>query len=110
MAQDLFQYFTLHPKLLAALGVVAILAVIGLWYVVAHHLKEIVISALCFAGLASGVVVLYRGASVPMNDLIAIGLFLIVLFPFIFLQAVRRSSVQQKAPATAAPVSPAKPA
>lgn len=112
MAQDILQYFGAHPGLLAALGLVAALAVIGLWYVVVHHLTEIVITLLCIGGLASGVVVLYRGATVatPMRDLIGIGLFLIVLFPLIFLQAIRRSKVAQKAapPATPGPLPPPK--
>lgn len=111
MLQDIVQYFTAHPRLLGLLGVVAVLAVIGLWYVVAHHLKEIVVAVLCFGGLASGVIVLYRGATVPMHDLIIIGLFLIALFPIIFLQAIRRSAKEQRRaspPATPGPVPPPK--
>ena len=110
MAQDILQYFGAHPGLLAALGLVAVLAVVGLWYVIAHHLTEIVITLLCIGGLASGVVVLYRGATVPLRDLVGIGLFLIVLFPLIFFQAIRRSKVAQKGtpPATPGPVPPPK--
>ncbi len=110
MAQDIARYFTTHPGLLAALAVVALLAVIGLWYVVAHHLKEIVVAVLCFAGLASGVVVFYRGMTVPLTDLVFIGLFLIVLFPAIFFQAIGRSKAAQQAkpPATPGPA-PARP-
>jgi fucose permease len=110
MAQDIIQYFTAHPKLLAALALIAVLAIIGLWYVIAHHLTEIVVSLLSFGGLASGVVVLYRGATLHHSDLVAIGLFLIVLFPIIFLQAIRRSKVAQKSapPATPGPVPPPK--
>lgn len=108
MIQEVFHYFTAHPGLLGALAVVALLAVIGLWYVVMNHLKEIVIAALCFAGLASGVVVLYRGVTLPHTDLIGIGLFLIVLFPGIFFQAIGRSKAAQqtKPPATPGPVPP----
>lgn len=111
MIQDVIRYLTTHPGLLTGLAVVALLAVIGLWYVVAHHLKEIVIAMACFAGLASGVVVFYRGMTVPMKDLIAIGLFLIVLFPVIFFQSIGRSKAAQQAkpPATPGPV-PARPA
>ena len=105
MAQDIIQYFTAHPGLLAALACVALLAIIGLWYVVAFHLKEIVFAAMCFAGLASGVIVFYRGFTAPMRDLMGIGAFLMVLFPVIFLQALRRSRVTQTArPATPGPV------
>ena len=113
MAQDIVHYFSSHPGLLGLLGLVAVLAIIGLWYVIAHHLTEIVVTLLCSGGLASGVVVLYRGATVPMKDLILIGLFLIVLFPIIFLLAIRRSAKEQKKttpPATPGPVPPAKPA
>lgn len=108
MIHDVIHYFTAHPGLLGALAVVALLAVIGLWYVVMNHLKEIVIAALCFAGLASGVVVFYRGVTVPHNDLIAIGLFLVVLFPAIFFQAIGRSKAAQsvKPPATPGPLPP----
>lgn len=105
MTAEIVKYFTSHPGLLGALAVVALLAVIGLWYVVAHHLKEIVVAAACFAGLASGVVVFYRGVTVPLKDLIGIGLFLIALFPVIFFQTIGRSKAaqQSKPPATPGP-------
>jgi hypothetical protein len=89
MLDELIQYLAVHPGVMTALGLTAILAVVGLWYVVAHHLEAIMITLLTAAGMGSGMLVLYRGFSSDMKDLMGIGLFLIVVFPIIFWQALK---------------------
>lgn len=79
-----------HPLLCGLLAIVAFLSLIGLWYVIAHHLQAIVISMLCAAGTAAGAIVLWRGIGGDMVDLISIGVFLMVIFPVIYSQAIRR--------------------
>lgn len=90
--QGVFSYFAAHPGQFAALLTALALAGIGLWYVISHHLQVILITLLCSAGVASGVVVLYRGAAGGTRDLLVSGLFLIAVFPVIFWQALRQSA------------------
>jgi hypothetical protein len=90
MFDEAMQYLSAHPAVLSAIGLTAGLAVIGLWYVLYHHLQAILITLLTAAGIGSGMLVLYRGVSAEMNDLMGIGLFLIVIFPIIFWQAIKQ--------------------
>ncbi len=90
MLDQLIQYLGSHPGVLTAIGLTALLAAVGLWYVVAHHLQAIMITLLTAAGIGSGLLVLYRGFRADMKDLMGIGLFLIVIFPVIFWQAIKQ--------------------
>ena len=81
MLDELIQYLGAHPGVMTAIAVTALLAVVGLWYVVSHHLQAIMITLLT--------AVLYRGFSAEMKDLMGIGLFLVVIFPIIFWQAIK---------------------
>ncbi len=89
MLNELMQYLASHPGILTAIGITALLAVVGLWYVISHHLQAILITLLTAAGIGSGMLVLYRGFRADMRDLIGIGLFLIAVFPIIFVQAIK---------------------
>ena len=89
MLDELIQYLGAHPGVMTAIAVTALLAVVGLWYVVSHHLQAIMITLLTAAGIGSGFLVLYRGFSAEMKDLMGIGLFLVVIFPIIFWQAIK---------------------
>lgn len=89
MFDELTQYLAAHPGVLTAIGIAAVLAVVGLWYVISHHLEAILITLLTAAGIGSGLMVLYRGYHADMRDLMLIGLFLIVVFPIIFTQAIK---------------------
>ena len=89
MLDETIRYLGIHPGLLSATGLTAVLAIVGLWYVVAHHLQAIMITILSAAGIGSGLLVLYRGFRADMTDLMGIGLFLIVIFPIIFWQAIK---------------------
>jgi hypothetical protein len=89
MLNELIQYLGVHPGVLTAIGITALLAIVGLWYVISHHLQAIMITLLTAAGIGSGLLVLYRGFRADMKDLMGIGLFLIVVFPIIFWQAIQ---------------------
>jgi len=89
MLDELIGYLGAHPSVLAAIGVTALLAAVGLWYVISHHLQAILITLLTAAGIGSGLLVLYRGFRAEMKDLMGIGLFLIAVFPIIFVQAIK---------------------
>lgn len=93
MIQDIFQYFGSHPGQLAALLLFLFLAFIGGWYVLYNYYKVILVTLLSAGGFASGGLVLYRGAQGNMRDLIVVGLFLLVVFPIIFYQALQTSKV-----------------
>jgi hypothetical protein len=93
MLQDLIQYFVDHPILLGALGLFVLLAVIGGWYVVSHHLHVVLVTLLCAAGFASGILVFYRGYEANLGDLQVVGAFLIVIFPLIYQQAVHVAKI-----------------
>lgn len=86
---DLIAYLADHPAVLAAIGVFVLLAIIGAWYVVSHHLHMLLVSTLCAAGFASGAIVLWRGYELSMRDLMAIGAILMVIFPIIYQQLVK---------------------
>jgi len=90
MLDDVALYLGAHPAQMTAVGLAVVLAGIGLWYVLAHHLQAIIITVLSAAGVGSGLLVLYRGFHAEMRDLIGIGLFLIVIFPIIFWQAIKQ--------------------
>ncbi len=92
MLQDVIQYWGEHPAVAGAVVLTIVLALVGLWYVISHHLQVIIITLLCSAGTGSGAVVLFRGISTGMRDLMFIGAFLIAIFPIIFVQAIRISS------------------
>jgi hypothetical protein len=90
MLDEAIRYLSAHPAVLSAIGLTAGLAAIGLWYVLYHHLQAILITLLTAAGIGSGLLVLYRGFNADMTDLMGIGLFLIVIFPIIFWQAIKQ--------------------
>jgi hypothetical protein len=90
MLSDVITYLSAHPAQLATLCLTTVLAVVGLWYVLAHHLEAIIITLLSAAGFGSGLLVLYRGYNAEMRDLVGIGFFLIAVFPIIFLQAIKQ--------------------
>ena len=89
MLDELIQYLSAHPGVMTAIVITALLAVVGLWYVVSHHLQAIMITLLTAAGIGSGLLVLYRGFRTEMKDLMGIGLFLVIVFPIIFWQAIK---------------------
>ena len=93
MIQELAQYVVDHPMILVAAGIFVALAVIGGWYVLSHHLHAIVVTLLCAAGFASGILVFYRGYQTEMRDLMAIDAFLIVIFPLVYQQAIRIAKI-----------------
>lgn len=85
---DLMNYLGEHPTVLMAIGVFLVLAVVGAWYVLSHHLEVLLVTMLSAAGFVSGAIVLYRGYQLGLRDLMAIGAFLMVIFPIIYRQAV----------------------
>jgi hypothetical protein len=101
MVQELSQYLVEHPVVLASLGVFAVLAVVGGWYVVFHHLHAVLITLLCAAGFVSGIIVLYRGYQSDLRDLMVVGAFLIVIFPVLYQQAIRVAKVAYGGPPSA---------
>lgn len=106
MVQDVIQYLSTHPGILAALLLFLFLALVGGWYVLYNYYKVILVTLLCAGGFASGGLVLYRGAQGNARDLIGIGLFLLVVFPIIFYQALQTSKVAYGTKATAADKGP----
>jgi hypothetical protein len=90
---DLMAYLGEHPAVLTAIGVFVILAMVGAWYVVSHHLHVLLVTMLCAAGFAAGAIVLYRGYQMALKDLIAIGAFLMIIFPVIYQQAVKVAKI-----------------
>jgi hypothetical protein len=93
MFQELTTYLGHHPVVLSSIGVFVLLAVVGAWYVLSHHLHALLITLLCAAGFAAGVLVFYRGYQSNMRDLMAVGAFLTVCFPVIYQQAIRVAKV-----------------
>lgn len=97
------QFVAGHPILLGAFALFALLAAVGAWYVLSHHLKVLLITLLCAAGFAAGIVVLYRGITSELNDLIVAGGFLVLIFPLIYREALRIAKIAYPpAPAIAA--------
>ncbi|MGE0022733.1 MAG: hypothetical protein AB7S70_03770 [Hyphomicrobium sp.] len=93
MLQDVMQFFVDHPAVTASLAMFALLALIGGWYVVSHHLHSVLVTLLCSAGFVSGIFVLYRGYEQGLLDLQIIGAFLIVIFPLVYHRAIRVAKV-----------------
>lgn len=93
---DILAYLQEHPVMVGVMVCTAILALVGLWYVIMNvvyqNLQVIIITLLCAAGFGSGCWVLYRGVIAGAGDLMAIGVFLIAIFPIIFIQALRLSA------------------
>ena len=89
MLDEVIRYLGSHPAIMSAICATAVLAAVGLWYVVSHHLQAILITLLTAGGIGSGLLVMYRGFAAEMNDMMGIGLFLIVIFPIIFWQAIK---------------------
>jgi hypothetical protein len=102
MYQELSQYLVEHPVVLAAVSVFFVLAAVGAWYVLAHHLHSVLITLLCAAGFVSGILVFYRGYSGEMRDLMIIGAFLIVIFPLVYQQVIHMAKVAYGAPSATA--------
>ena len=90
MVDQTVAYFSVHPAQLSAVGLTAVLAAVGLWYVLAHHLQAILITILCALGTGSGMLVFYRGFNSEMRDLMWIGVFLVAVFPIIYWQAIKQ--------------------
>ena len=103
MLDELIQFLGAHPGVLTAMGITTVLAIVGLWYVISHHLQAIMITLLTAAGTGSGMLVLYRGFRADMKDLIGIGLFLIAVFPIIFWQAIKMIEPAAPQPKTGRP-------
>lgn len=93
MLQELTAYLSQHPVVLSTIGISMLLALVGAWYVLSHHLHALLITLLCAAGFAAGILVLYRGSQAGMRDLMAVGAFLAVIFPIIYQQAIRVAKV-----------------
>ena len=91
--QELFTYLSQHPVVLSSIGIFILLAAVGAWYVLSHHLHALLITLLCAAGFAAGGLVFYRGYQVGMRDLMAVGAFLFVIFPIIYQQAIRVAKI-----------------
>ncbi len=93
LLQEIAEYLIAHPVILGCIGVFLLLAFIGAWYVLSHHLGNLLTTLLCAAGFASGVLVLYRGYMEGMRDLMAVGAFLMVIFPVIYQQGLKVARV-----------------
>ena len=91
--QSTLQYMIDHPVVLGLAVVFLLLAAVGAWYVVSHHLHSLLITLLCAAGFAAGALVLYRGFVLDMLDLIVAGGFLVLIFPLIYREAIRMAKV-----------------
>jgi hypothetical protein len=89
LLQEIVTYLIAHPVLLGCLGLFMFLAAVGGWYVLSHHLGDLLTTVLCAAGFASGILVLYRGYSEGMRDLMAVGAFLLLVFPIIYQQGLK---------------------
>jgi hypothetical protein len=61
--------------------------------VVSHHLHVLLVTMLCLAGFASGVLVLYRGYQTGMRDLMVAGAFLMIIFPVIYQQLIKVAKI-----------------
>ena len=118
MFHDVISYLAIHPVVFGVLLLFLVLAGVGGWYVIANYIQLLLVTMLCAAGFASGVLVLVRGVKTEMRDLMAVGAFLIVIFPLIFQQAIKvakmakpKSTRQPPPAATTTPATqPVKPA
>lgn len=93
MFQEIVDYLGHHPVVLGTIGVFIALAITGAWYVLAHHLRALLVTLLCAAGFAAGALVLYRGFLANMRDLMAVGAFFMVIFPIVYQQAIRFAKI-----------------
>lgn len=93
MYQEVSQYLAEHPFILASIAGFIALAIIGAWYVIAHHIHAVLVTLLCAAGFVSGIIVLYRGYQAEMRDLMIVGAFLIVIFPLVYHQAIKLAKI-----------------
>ena len=91
--QAVIAYLGDHPGQLTALVLFFFLAIIGAWYVLSHHLGSLLITLLCAAGFASGALVLYRGWQEGLRDLMGVGVFLLLIFPIIYQQALKVAKI-----------------
>ena len=91
--RNTLQYMVDHPVVLGLAAVFLVLAAVGAWYVVSHHLHSLLITLLCAAGFAAGALVLYRGIVLEMVDLMVAGGFLVLIFPLIYREALRIARV-----------------
>mgnify|MGYP001477604396 CR=1 FL=1 len=91
--QDLLVYLGDHPAVLAGLGLFLVLAIVGGWYVITHHLHVLLVSTLCLAGFGAGALVLYRGYGLAMRDLMVVGAFLMIIFPLIGQQLLKVAKI-----------------
>lgn len=102
MAQEIVNYLAAHPRFFMGLGAfIVLLAAFGLWYVITHYLQIILITLLCAGGFGSAIVVLYRGIMLNHQDLVGIGVFLLLVFPVIFWQAIKLSYAEPPDPKAA---------
>jgi hypothetical protein len=100
--EQLVAYIAEHPIVLTTFVLFIVLAVIGAWYVLSHHLHVLIITLLCSAGFASGVLVLYRGLTLELQDLQVVGAFLIAIFPIVYQQAIRVARIAYGPPSAIA--------
>ncbi len=75
-----------HPGVAVLAAVTLVLAGIGTWYVIRHHLRLILLTVLCGFGFFAGGLVVYRGAQDPV--LVGVGIFLLIIFPAIWMRAI----------------------
>jgi len=61
MFHDVISYLAIHPVVFGVLLLFLVLAGVGGWYVIANYIQVLLVTMLCAAGFASGVLVLVRG-------------------------------------------------
>lgn len=98
---DFVRYVSDHPRLSAFVVLICVLAAVGTWYVVRHHLRLILVTLLCAGGLVAGTLVIYRGWSDTV--LIGAGIYLLAVFPMIWLRAVQSLAPPKVRPAAPLP-------
>jgi hypothetical protein len=79
---------TQNPTALAVLGVLALLAFIGIWYLITHHWHAIAVAILSAVGTVAGLDVLWQGFQLANRRLMLWGAFVGLVFPLIFYYAV----------------------
>jgi hypothetical protein len=98
-----------NPAMLAALVVIGLLAIVGVYFLVTSYGRAIAVAILALLGTAAGGDVLYHGVQYNFPRLSVIGLFLLCVFPLIFRYAMvlaKRPPVPQS-PTAAGQTSPA---
>ena len=101
MTFDIAEIVGQHPRITMLAVLTLLLAGVGTWYVIQHHLKLILVTVLCGFGFFAGGLVIYRGSQDPV--LVGVGLFLLVTFPLIWMRSIWSQSAAAKKPAPAAP-------